>query len=111
MSAAVLSGCHSSKKESTSPPPADKSDDGTMTGRVVSEPPPAGQANIERWRFQPDGQPKKYLRLTRAQMQEAIPPEAKEIKLDPWAGKKIRMKYQRADDTWVWGAEVLDKAK
>jgi hypothetical protein len=74
---------------------------------VASEPPPAGQAGTERWRFVPDGEPKTFLRLTRAKMQEAISPAAKEIRLDPWAGKAIKVKYQGRDNTWVWGAEVI----
>jgi hypothetical protein len=63
---------------------------------------------IERWRFVPDGEPKTYLRLTRAKMQEAISPEAKEIRLDPWAGNAISVRYQRRDEAWVWGAEVVE---
>jgi hypothetical protein len=79
-----------------------------LTGRVVSEPPPPGRVGIERWRFVPDGEPQTYLRLTRAHMQEAVSPEAKEIQLDPWAGKRIKVKYQRRDSTWIWAAQVVE---
>jgi len=34
-------------------------------------------------------------------------PESQEIALGEYSGKKIRVKYQRVDPTWVWGAEVL----
>jgi hypothetical protein len=80
----------------------------TLVGRVLSEPPPAGQVGIERWRFQPDNCPDHYLRLTRIPMQAAQTPESQEIQLDPYAGKKIKLKYQRVDPTWVWGAEAVE---
>jgi hypothetical protein len=101
--ALALAGCRSSNDTSTTKPADD-----VVTGKVVSQPPPPGHAGIETWRFQPDNCPTHYLRLTTAKMQEAVSPEAKEIKLDPWAGKKIKVKYQAVDEKWVWGAEVAN---
>ena len=80
---------------------------GVLTGKVIDQPPPTGQVSIKHWRFQPDGSPGTYLRLTRIHAQEATTPESQEIKLDHWAGKKIKVKYQIVDQTWVWGAEVI----
>jgi hypothetical protein len=98
----VAAGCSNKDKDKDK---SGKDGDKILSGKVVNQ--PGGGPGIERWRFQPKGQPDQYLRLTRAQMQEAIPPEAKEIKLDEWAGQKIRVKHQQADNTWVWGAEVV----
>ena len=88
--------------------PRDEAERGVLRGRVVNEPPGEGRVGIERWRFQPEGEAGTYLRLTRTRMQEARPPEAGEIRLDPWAGNDIRVRHQARDNTWVWGAEVLD---
>ena len=107
---ACLGGCHPAAAVGSggNRPATTDGDDGlVITGRVVSQPPPEGQAGIEKWRFKPDGEANTYLRLTRAQMQEAVSPESKEIRLDPHAGKKIRVKYQRKDDSWAWGAEII----
>ena len=102
--ALALSGCRSANGTSTTKPAGD-----VVTGKVVSQPPPPGHVGIENWRFQPDNCPTHYLRLTTARMQEAVSPEAKEIKLDPWAGTTIQVKYQAVDDKWVWGAEVVQR--
>jgi hypothetical protein len=98
----VAAGCSNKDKDKDDPA---KDGDKVLSGRVVNQ--PGGGPGVERWRFQPKGEPDRYLRLTRTQMQQAVSPEAEEIKLDQWAGKKIRVKHQQADNTWVWGAEVL----
>ena len=85
-----------------------ESERGVLRGRVVNEPPGPGRVGIERWRFVPEGEAATYLRLTRTRMQEARPPEAGEIRLDPWAGNAIRVRHQGKDNTWVWGAEVVE---
>ena len=92
-----LGGCSHQDSKSAS---STKQDPDVLVGKVA---PTEGGAV----RFSPDNCPDHHLRLTRIQMQAAMTPESQEIPLGDYSGKKIRVKYQRVDPTWVWGAEVL----
>jgi hypothetical protein len=98
----VQVGCSHEKGDgNSSASAAAKAEPDVVVGKVAKD--PASGA----LRFSPDNCPDHHLRLTGLQMQAAMTPQSQEIPLDAYAGKKIRVKYQRVDPTWVWGAEVL----
>ena len=81
---------------------------GTVVEEQAAQSDSPEQATAKRFRFRPDNAPDRRLRLTRINMQDAVRPDSAEIDLTPYAGQMLRVQAQRADDTWVWGAEILE---
>jgi hypothetical protein len=50
-----------------------------------------------------------FVRLTRIQMQEALPPEIKEVQLSQYEGQAIMVRGQYSGK-WICSAEVIDQA-
>jgi hypothetical protein len=51
---------------------------------------------------------KKSFKLTEAHIMEAITPEAKQIDLTKYEGKKIKVSYRHSDDKWLYAAHITD---